>query len=136
MPSIRFTADPALPRDLAHLAYKKGAVVTLSTDQCERWIRRGVAVYVQPRPFAIIESKPADLLGPVEESAAAAAEQGADDATETLVAEPEPFHPETAPIEEVREFLVKGGRQPRANTGEARLREMAADLLAANSKTD
>ena len=47
MPRIRFTADPKLPRDIAHLGYEKGQEVDLSTDQAERWLRRGVAVAVQ-----------------------------------------------------------------------------------------
>lgn len=51
MPRIRFTADPKLPRDMAHLGYQKGAEVDLSPDLCGRWIRRGVAVYV-PEPKA------------------------------------------------------------------------------------
>lgn len=50
MPRIRFIADPKLPRDWAHLGYRKGDEVALSADLCERWIRRGVAVYVAERP--------------------------------------------------------------------------------------
>lgn len=50
MPRIRFTTDPKLPRDLAHLGYRKDLEVELDTDHCERWIRRGVAVYVPDPP--------------------------------------------------------------------------------------
>lgn len=46
MPHIEFVAAPRLPRDLLHLDYQRGMVVELPPDQCERWIRRGVAVYV------------------------------------------------------------------------------------------
>lgn len=43
MPRIRFTADPKLPDDLAHLGYRRGTEVDLSEDQANRWLRRGVA---------------------------------------------------------------------------------------------
>lgn len=46
MPLIRFTADPKLPRDLAHLDFKKGVEVELSDDKAGRWLRRGVAEIV------------------------------------------------------------------------------------------
>lgn len=54
MPRIRFTADPKLPRDLAHLGYVKGMEVDLSEDQAGRWLRRGVADVVPA-----VESEPA-----------------------------------------------------------------------------
>lgn len=46
MPRIRFTADPKLPADLAHLAYRKGTEADLSDDQANRWLRRGVATII------------------------------------------------------------------------------------------
>lgn len=52
MPRLRFTADPKLPRDLAHLGYRKDDEVELSDDQANRWLRRGVAVIVPPEPKA------------------------------------------------------------------------------------
>lgn len=59
MPFIRFTANPKLPADLAHLRYKQGDVVELSGDQCERWIRRKVAVYTdKPAPPAAVAAVP------------------------------------------------------------------------------
>lgn len=55
MPRIRFTVDPKLPRDLAHLDYKKGQEVDLPDDQANRWLRRGVAVVVAEAPAAAAE---------------------------------------------------------------------------------
>lgn len=57
MPRIRFTADPKLPRDLAHLGYSKGVEVDLDPDQCDRWIRRGVAELASTRKPARSPSK-------------------------------------------------------------------------------
>lgn len=50
MPKIVFTADPKLPSDWTHLGYKKGDIVDLAADQCERWINRGVAAYSLAAP--------------------------------------------------------------------------------------
>lgn len=50
MPRIRFITDPKLPRDLAHLGYKKDEEVNLSSNQCQRWLRRGVAIIVPDVP--------------------------------------------------------------------------------------
>lgn len=50
MPRIRFTADPKLPRDWAHLGFRKGDETDLSDDQANRWLRRGVAVVVPVVP--------------------------------------------------------------------------------------
>ena len=53
MPRILFTFDPKLPRDWVHLGYRKGTEIELSPDQCERWIRRGCAIYATaPEPIA------------------------------------------------------------------------------------
>lgn len=65
MPTIKFTATPELPFDIAHLDYKAGDVVDLPDASCRRWIRRGVAEYhvvakEMPRMVAVSES-----LGPV-----------------------------------------------------------------------
>lgn len=83
MPRIRFTADPKLPNDLKHLGYTMGQEVDLSTDLCERWIRRNVAEYVdgpsrgksaeatgrnsrgrKPEPRKVEEVKPAAAVTP------------------------------------------------------------------------
>lgn len=56
MPRIRFTANPKLPRDLAHLDYRQGTEVDLPSDQADRWLRRGVAEIV---PDAKPEPEPA-----------------------------------------------------------------------------
>jgi len=56
MPRIRFTADPKLPRDLAHLGYVKGMEVDLSEDQAARWLRRGVAEVIAPEPVMAVEA--------------------------------------------------------------------------------
>lgn len=69
MPKIKFTAQPKLPRDMEHLGYKKGDVVTLPDDQCERWIRRGVAAYVSdvapaPEPAAAADVKAPEPTAP------------------------------------------------------------------------
>lgn len=62
MPRIRFTHEPKLPRDLAHLGYCKDMEVDLSDDQADRWLRRGVAVVV-------LDAKPAKAAAPVPEPA-------------------------------------------------------------------
>lgn len=63
---IKFTSDPKLPRDIAHLGYRKDLEVELSIDQAERWLRRGVAVVVpvdaatpEPGPEEFPPSDPA-----------------------------------------------------------------------------
>lgn len=66
MPKVIFTADPKLPHDWRHLPYRKGSVVDLSPDQCERWIRRGVARYLPPggvAPAVIAAAPPAPEPG-------------------------------------------------------------------------
>lgn len=50
MPHIEFTSDPKLPADMKHLGFKKGDVVELTEDQCNRWIRRNCAKSV-PAPL-------------------------------------------------------------------------------------
>lgn len=49
---IRFTSDPKLPRDWAHLNYRAGMEVDLSPDQAERWIRRNCAEEVKAAPVS------------------------------------------------------------------------------------
>lgn len=46
MPTIKFTATPELPFDIAHLGYKAGDVLEMNDASARRWVRRGVAVYV------------------------------------------------------------------------------------------
>lgn len=58
MPRIRFTADPKLPRDLAHLGYRKDTEADLSQDQADRWLRRGVAEIVADHPAPVAEPEP------------------------------------------------------------------------------
>ena len=67
MPRIRFTADPKLPRDIAHLEYRKDIEVDVSLDEANRWLRRGVAEMiadqvVEPEPAAV---SPATLTAQV-----------------------------------------------------------------------
>jgi hypothetical protein len=57
MPRIRFTTDPKLPRDLAHLGYVTGTEIDLSEDQAGRWLRRGVAEVV-PLVAVVAEVEP------------------------------------------------------------------------------
>ena len=64
MPTILFTADPKLPRDLAHLGYRAGMTVDLPADQCERWIRRGVARHAAEAAAAKPEPQPASDPAP------------------------------------------------------------------------
>lgn len=45
MPTIKFTATPELPFDIAHLGYKAGDVLEMNDASARRWVRRGVAVY-------------------------------------------------------------------------------------------
>lgn len=45
MPTIKFTATPELPFDIAYLGYKAGDVLEMSDASARRWVRRGVAVY-------------------------------------------------------------------------------------------
>jgi len=129
MPFITFTATPKLPRDMAHLAYKKGDVIELSGDSCERWIRRGVAEYTtKPEaPVAPVVVERAEV--PVLPHAPEPVFVALSDELHTL--EPAPFDPQTASVDDLREFLALHGKTPRFNTGEARLREMATDILAA-----
>lgn len=108
MPKIIFTATPELPRDIKHLGYKQGDVVMLSPDGCERWIRRGVAKYHVEPPAA-----PSLPLA------------------ETWV-QPDGFDPETAAIDDVRAYLRAKDIGFHPNTGDARLREKAAEHFAAN----
>lgn len=103
MPRIRFTSDPKLPRDLAHLGYKKGDEVELSDNAAERWLRRGVAVVMppgsrargtplrgpmtsaSPRTIAPAVTPPAAVVAekpPVAPPAAAVAEKAAEPPTE------------------------------------------------------
>ena len=69
MPRIRFTVDPKLPRDWAHLGFRKGDEVDLSEDQANRWLRRGVAVTV---PEDAHSDNTAALLNAAESMIAAA----------------------------------------------------------------
>jgi hypothetical protein len=108
MPRIKFTTDPKLPRDIAHLGYRKGVEVDLSADLCERWIRRGAAVYVPET----IEAPSAPAL-PVAGAAG------------------ETFDPETADADALRAFLTERGEAPHPRAGEGKLREIARALLAA-----
>jgi hypothetical protein len=114
MPRIVFTEDPKLPADLKHLGFKKGTEVELPIDQCERWIRRLVAVYVK-KTAPIEAGKVASPSLTTGESAVVVA-----------------FDPQTAPIEDVRQFLTNHGRRPHPSTSEARLREMAAAIPSAS----
>lgn len=124
MPRITFTATPKLPRDMAHLAYKQGDVVDLPTDGCERWIRRGVAVYSAPAGLA-----PAVVATEFHSPPLPHHPQPVVVAEEDSIAPA--FDPTTSPIDVVRQFLSGHGRTPRGNAGEARLREIAADIVAA-----
>lgn len=65
MPRILFTFDPKLPRDWAHLAYRKGTEIELSVDQCERWIRRGVAVYAAAPETVLVPASAMEPAAPV-----------------------------------------------------------------------
>lgn len=58
MPRIRFTHEPKLPRDLAHLGYCKDMEVDLSDDHADRWLRRGVAVIVPDAKPAVVAPEP------------------------------------------------------------------------------
>lgn len=69
MPRIRFITDPKLPRDWAHLGFRKGDEVDLSEDQANRWLRRGVAVTV---PEQIIAKDTSAMLDAAESMIAAA----------------------------------------------------------------
>lgn len=133
MPTIRFTADPKLPVDLAHLDFRKDQEHSLSRDSCERWIRRGVAVYVQdadpeiaPVPVELPpvepDEEPADVEGALDEAA-----QEVVDEVQTEVT----FDVDTATVEELRDFLIARGVTPHHRTGEARLREMVAEAMVA-----
>lgn len=128
MPFIKFTARPILPRDMAHLAYKKGDVIELPGDSCERWIRRGVAEYTTkpeaPAAPVVVERAAVPVLPHTPEVS-----PSFELLTETE--QPAPFDPQTASVDDLREFLALHGKTPRFNTGAARLREMAADILAA-----
>ncbi len=44
---IEFIKEPFLPRDMAHLGYKKGQVVDLVPALCTRWLNRGVAKIIE-----------------------------------------------------------------------------------------
>jgi hypothetical protein len=59
MPTIRFTRQPKLPRDLAHLGYQAGQVVSVTDNEAQRWLNRGVAVVVTADPDPVPASAPA-----------------------------------------------------------------------------
>ncbi len=52
MPTIEFTATPKLPDDYRHLGYVKGTRITDRQGWCEKWVSRGVAVFVLEEPVA------------------------------------------------------------------------------------
>lgn len=81
MPKIKFTADPKLPRDMAHLGYKSGMEIDLPQDQAERWIRRNVAIYAVAEPKAKIVL-PEPVIKQTDGDFAAGAE-ASDEAVET-----------------------------------------------------
>jgi len=66
MPTIEFTATPKLPADYAHLGYVKGMRITDRKGWCDKWVRRGCAVYVggeisaeiPPGPEVIVNASP------------------------------------------------------------------------------
>jgi hypothetical protein len=111
MPKIRFTADPKLPRDLKHLAFKKDQIVELAQDQCDRWIRRGVAdmVPADTKPGKAAAAPPPPPPPPA-------------GGTDT-------FDPEKATEAELREFLKKHNVNSGGNVGIAKLREAAAEIV-------
>lgn len=122
MPRIKFIADPKLPRDLAHLGYCKGHEVDLSANQAERWVRRGVAVYL---PDALTVKIPA--LEPIVEVDPAVLKNDAPlDHIQDVVG----FDPATADETSLRSFLIERGVTPHHRAGEVKLREMARELLA------
>ncbi len=110
MPTIVFIADPKLPTDLAHLGYKKGQTHELSVDQCERWVRRGVARYVSEAP------------------APTAAPAVVKNVAETKPAEPGAFDPATADIDVVRTYLREHNVHPGPRASEATLRRTAQEV--------
>lgn len=114
MPLVIFTANPKLPRDMAHLPYVAGYSAEMSADQADRWIRRGVARIVVPAPAPVVEAvpEPAEDDGPV------------------LVRASE-IDPETATEDEMRAWLTDRGTPPHHRTGEARLRELVMEALTA-----
>lgn len=111
MPTIIFTADPDLPRDIKHLGYKKGDIVTMADDSCRRWIRRNVAEYVkeevQPEPVGEHAVAALDMVDPVPD-----------------------FDPETADVDALRAFITAKGGTYHPRAGEIRLREIATELNA------
>lgn len=130
MPKIRFTADPKLPRDLEYLGFKKGDIVELPVDQCNRWIRRNVAEI-----FTGKMSKPEKMPKP-EKAAPVAADPEHRPATESTPPEETPaaedgdsFDPKTAPIEAVRKYLDDNDVRVHPMTGDAKMREKAEEVL-------
>ncbi|MGE0722805.1 MAG: hypothetical protein AB7O45_00445 [Alphaproteobacteria bacterium] len=71
MPLIRFTATPKLPRDLAHLGYKKGDEREMTEDQATRWVRRNVAEYVSDEEVAARANAAAAAVRAAEQKKAA-----------------------------------------------------------------
>lgn len=124
MPRIQFTVDPKLPRDWQNLPFVKGYVANLSDDQAQRWVNRGVAVYVggepAPVPVEIIDQR-TDKTVPIEIV----------DAIVPTVVEPADtsgFDPLTANEDTLRAYLFANGVRPHHKAGEAKLREMALDI--------
>lgn len=120
MPRIQFTVDPKLPRDWLHLPFVKGYVADLSDDQAQRWVNRGVAVYVggepAPVPVVVIDQR-TDKVVPVEII----------DAVEPV--DTTGFDPHTANEDTLRAYLFANGVRPHHKAGEAKLREMALDIV-------
>lgn len=112
MPLVIFTANPKLPRDMAHLPYVAGYSAEMSADQADRWVRRGVARIVASVIPSPVETIPAEVDGPV------------------LVRASE-IDPETASEDALRAWLTERGAAPHHRTGEARLRELVMEALTA-----
>lgn len=91
MPTIEFTATPKLPDDYRHLGYVKGTRITDRQGWCEKWVSRGVAVFVADEP------EPATVAEPVattDEAGEPAVEPVVEPAAEPVV---EPAEPRRAP---------------------------------------
>ena len=116
MPKIKFTATPELPRDIAHLGYKKDDVVDMLDASCRRWIRRGVAEYYVEKAFEMPRMEPVDRAAFIDELIA---DNGGDPIAIERVTEVEQTEAGTLEVVSVAETMSDGtvetkrrGRKP------------------------
>lgn len=86
MPRIKFTEEPKIPRDMAHLGYRKGLEFNVTDQEANRWLGKGCAEIVP-------NEKPADEKKKEEVVPTKEPEIKVESKTEDKKSEPEPAVP-------------------------------------------